>query len=197
MKILRSGDRGEALAPGLGRVPIVFRYQPLVLDSGVVVPNVLVGIHEPTGRVLVVPAQSTPRIKEARDRRKEVVIEVRVPRELEDILAVLADHFTVSPKKFSPALVRYYLRAASEDPELASRLRTLSATPLARSHRAGRLKIRCDHRLVAALDALELHPDAEGRSQLVRGAIIAAKQDILDRPAAGRAEMLRAVAAAI
>jgi len=71
MKILKEGDRSVAIAPGRGKVPVIYRYQDLRLDSGVTVKDVLVGVAEGTGEVLTIPAQSAPRIKLARSRAKE------------------------------------------------------------------------------------------------------------------------------
>ena len=92
MRILKEGDRGIALAPGEGRVPVVYEYRDITLDSGVTVREVLVGVREDTKDVLVVPAQSAPRIKAQRDAAKDATIEARVPRELEDVLGLIAAH---------------------------------------------------------------------------------------------------------
>jgi len=197
VKIIREGERGVALAPELGRVPVVYRYRDITLDSGVRVENVLVGMHDETDQVLVIPAQSTPRIKEAREAAKEEVLEARVPRELEDILALLADHYQVTAKKFSPALIRFYLHSAAGDPPLARRLERLSRVPLAQGRRAARIKVRCEARLSADVERLSQGFKQANRSDLVRGAILAAKEDVLDGRAKRRAEQLQAVAAAV
>ena len=77
MRIIQEGDRGVALAPDRGKVPVVYRYRDLVLDSGVTVKDVLVGVDEATDEVLAVPAQSTPKIKLARQASKEETFSVR------------------------------------------------------------------------------------------------------------------------
>lgn len=197
MRIIQEGERGVALSPKLGRVPVVYRYRDLVLDSGIHVSDVLVGVHEDTDQVLAIPAQSTPRIKEARKGSKDEVLEARIPRELEDVLALLADHYRVTVKKFSPALIRYYLHAALEHPPLARRIVRLSRGPLAQGKRRGRIKVRCEARLCAQVERLAGRFDRSSQSDLVRGAIVAAKEDVLDRRAKGRSEKLRAVAAAV
>lgn len=68
MKILRAGDRGHALAPERGRVEVVYEYRAIELEqTGVMVMDVLVGIDVETGEVVTIPAQSTPKLKAARD----------------------------------------------------------------------------------------------------------------------------------
>ncbi len=197
VKILREGDEGVALAPGVGRVPVVFRYQDLRLDSGTVVPDVLVGVHEASGSVLVVPAQSAARIREEREATKDEILEARVPRELHDVLALVAGHFGVSARRFAPALIRFYLRAAVEHRPLARRLARLSSAPLARGRLAGRIKVRCEPSLAEALGRVEGSVPDASPSGLVRGAIMAAKEDVLDGRGGRRYEQLEAVAAAV
>lgn len=186
-----------ALAPGDGRVPVIYEYRDLKLESGVVVPDVLVGVHEESGDVLTVPAQSTPKIKESRSAPKEAVLEARVPREFQDILGLLAEHFDANEKKLTPALIRFYLRSAVEDPRLGRRLARLSEARLAQGVRRARLRVRCESELAEKVEAVANELPGSNQSDLVRGAVLAAKEDVLDQRAARRAEKLGAVAAAV
>jgi len=197
VKIIQEGEKGIALAPESGRVPVVYKYRDLTLDSGTTVKNVLVGVHEESDEVLVIPAQSTPRIKEAREAAKEEVLEARVPRELEDILALLAEHYSVTPKKFSPAVIRFYLHSAASSPPLARRLDKLSRARLAHGKRSARIRVRCEASLSEQVTRLAATFSNANQSDLIRGAIIAAKQDILDSRAKRRSQQLEAVAAAV
>lgn len=197
MKILKEGDRGMALAPGRGQVEVVYRYGELELDSGVVVPHVLVGVDPVTEEVLVVPAQSTPRIRESREAAKEETLEVRLPRELEDVLGLLAQHLGAAPAKLSPAIVRFYLSEAAREPRLAGRLARLSRSPLATARRSASFKLRCRRDLAEALDRMSRDAEGATRSDLIRGAIVAAKEDVLDGRTRDRALALRAVAGAV
>ena len=197
VKIIQEGEKGVALSPELGRVPVVYEYRDLTLDSGTTVRSVLVGVHEESGEVLVVPAQSTPRIKEAREAAKEKTLEARVPRELEDILALLAEHYSVTPKKFSPAVIRFYLHSAASSPPLARRLDRLSRVRLAHGKRSARIRVRCEAALSEHVARMAAVFAQSNQSDLMRGAIIAAKQDVLDNRAKKRSQQLEAVAAAV
>jgi hypothetical protein len=197
VKIIQEGETGLALAPERGRVPVVYRYRDITLDSGATVRHVLVGVDEESDEVLVIPSQSTPRIKEAREAAKEEVLEARVPRELEDVLALVADRYGVSPKKFSPALIRYYLHAAAIHPPLARRLDRLSRVPLARGRRSARIRVRCEASLSREVALMAAGFADASQSDLVRGAIVAVKEDVLDNRAKRRVEELEAVAAAV
>jgi Ribbon-helix-helix protein, copG family len=197
MKILQEGDRGVALSPREGRVAVLYEYRDIELDSGVHVANVLVGVHEKTGDILTIPAQSIPRIKQARERTKDETLSARLPHELDDVLWLVADHFSVSSTKFSPALIRFYLEEATHRPRLARRLVKLSRGRLAGAKRASRITVRCDPDLAKRVGELVAALDDGNQSDLVRGAILAAKEDVLEGRARRRSERLQAVAAAV
>lgn len=198
MKILKEGDRGDALAPGRGRVPIVYEYRTVYLEaSDVDVPNVLVGVCEETDEVLVVPAQSAPRLKEARATVKDETFPVRLPAQLSDVLCLLADHFDVGTKKFLPALIRFYLAEAVRDRRLGRRLARLARRDVALDGPKLRITLRTSANLLERVDRLVRELGDVSRSDLVRGAILAAKEDVLDGRAARRAETLEAVARAV
>lgn len=198
MRILRAGDRGVGLAAGRGRVPIVYEYRTMHLEaSDVDVSNVLVGVCETTGEILVIPAQSAPKLKEAREAVKDETFPVRLPAHLGDVLWLLADHFDVGTKKFLPALIRYYLGEAVRDRRLARRLARLSESGLALEGPKLRMTLRAAPELVRKVDGLVADLDGVSRSDLVRGAILAAKEDVLDGKTTRRKEALRAVAIAV
>lgn len=197
MRILKEGDRGTALAEERGRVEVEYRYQELELDSGVRVPEVLVGVDPATGKVLTVPAQSEPRIRDARIAVKEEVLEVRVPRPLEDILELLAHRYGARASRFAPALIRYYLARAAREPQLVTRMVRLAASELAGGSRVGRLRVRCRPDVIESVDGLLEGLEGVSRSDLVRGAILAAKEDLLDGGDRPTERSVRAIAAAV
>ena len=198
MKILREGDRGYALAPDRGRVEIVYEYRTVELDeSKATVRNVLVGVDTATGQVLTVPAQSTPKLRAAREAKKEEVLSVRMPRELDDVLHLVADRYRVAPRQFAPAVIRYYLTLARVDAGMARRLNTLSRSRLATGRCRKDLRLRIPRELLAWLRDVAVAAEGATRSAMVRGAIVAAKEDVLDDRARKRQRQLEAIARAV
>lgn len=198
MKILRAGDRGQALAPERGRVEVVYEYRAVELgQTGVMVRDVLVGVDAETGEIVTIPAQSTPKLKAARDSRKDVVMSVRIPRELGDVLRLVADFFHAETDQFTPALIRYYLSAAASNEGLARRLSRLSKSRLAKGELRESLRVRVRRDLQEAVNELALRTHGVNKSDVVRGAIIAAKEDVLDGRAGKRQRELEAVALAV
>lgn len=196
MQILKEGDRGQALAEGRGRVEVVYRYRTLTLDSGVRVEDVLLGVDPATDEVVTIPAQSTPKIRQARGATKESTLPVRIPGELDDIVWLVSHEVEANPSKFGPAAVRYYLEEAVRNDGLARRLGTLSRGRLATAKARKKLTLRTDRELVQKVDAMSKCVGVT-RSDLVRGAVVALKEDVLEGRAPRRAERLRAVARAL
>ena len=198
MKILREGDRGHALAPERGRVEVVYEYRTIELEkSKAVVRNVLVGVDPETGEVLTVPAQSTPKLKAAREATKERVLSIRMPRELEDALHLVADRHRATPRQFAPALIRYYLAEASADPTVARRLCKSSTNPLASGACRANLRLRVQPDLFRWMSEFEAADADVTKSDLVRGAIVAAAEDVLDAGSEQRRRELEMIARAI
>ena len=198
MKILREGDRGYALAPERGRVEIVYEYRTVELEkSKATVSNVLVGVDAETGEVLTVPTQSMPKLKAAREAKKEEVMSVRMPRELDDVLHLVADHYRVAPSQFAPAVIRYYLTLACADTDMARRLNTLSRSRLATGRCKKDLRLRMRPELLVWLRDVAVATEGATRSAMVRGAIVAAKEDVLDDRARKRQRQLEAIAWAV
>lgn len=198
MKILREGDRGYALAPERGRVESVYEYRTVELErSKATVRNVLVGVDTETGEVLTVPAQSTPKLKAVREAKKAEVMSVRMPRELDDVLHLVADRYRVAPRQFAPAVIRYYLTLARVDAGMARRLNTLSRSRLATGRCRKDLRLRVPPELLAWLRDVAVATGGATRSAMVRGAIVAAKEDVLDDRARKRQRHLEAIARAV
>lgn len=196
MRIIEEGARGVALAAERGKVPVVFEYRDLTLDSGVVVKDILVGVDEETGEVLTIPAQSTPRIKLARQVAKNETFSVRIPLELNDVLWGVSYELGANPTKFNAALIRFYLHEATDSRTMARRLKKLSTSDLAVKASKARLTLRSDSDLLNRVKQVE-EREGVSRSDLVRGAILAMKEDVFDKPSKGRLAQLRAIAEAV
>ncbi|MDE2873164.1 MAG: hypothetical protein OXQ94_15915 [Gemmatimonadota bacterium] len=122
---------------------------------------------------------------------------VRMPRELDDVLHLVADRYRVAPRRFAPAVIRYYLTLARANADMAQRLRTLSKSPLATGRCRKDLRLRIQRELLVWLRDIAVATDGATRSDMVRGAIVAAKEDVLDDRARERQRQLEAIARAV
>lgn len=200
LKIWHQGEHSEALcATCKGWRATTFQYRPFLLEkSKVVVPDVLVGVCGACDETIDLPHQSMPKLKEAR-RKEPSRVDARIPKELRDVIGVLATDFGGEPEPFAGGVLRYYMQAMTEDRALARRICTLSTSREATGTPGGRLAFRLDKRLLA--EALASMTSMNGspatyKSALVRGIIVAAKHDAYDKPNKSRVSALKAIAAA-
>ena len=197
LKIWHQGEQSEALCPTCKDWrPTTFKYRPFMLEkSKIEVPDVLVGVCNACDETIDLPHQSMPKLKEAL-RKEPGRVDARIPKELRDVIGVLATDFGGEPEPFAGGVLRYYMQEMTEDPALAKRIRVLSLSGEALGTPGGRLAFRLDKRLlVKALASLQ-GPKAGDKSALVRGIIVAAKHDAYDKPNKARVSALRAIAAA-
>jgi hypothetical protein len=195
MRILKSGDPLVAICERCEEVVAgTYQYRPFPLEkSGVVVPNVLVGVCGTCGEIVSLPAQSTPRLKEARERQMEKV-PLRFSRELEDVLGLVSASLAAPMTAVPGMLVRYYLEIARRDPGLRRRIVRALDNPILKQPRDARAAVSVN---ADSLDAVEQQMAEEGvlnRSDLFRGMLMVAGEDILDNRAPKRRETLMELA---
>lgn len=197
MRILREGDRGEGLCPECRRrVATRYTYRTVHLEqSEVDVANVLVGVCELCGETASIPAQSTPKLKEARE-EKTVVLNARIPHHLDDVLRLLADHFDVPSWSFRSGLVRFYLHELAENDGFARRVKRLAESGLAKGPAASKLSVRTSRQLASAAWERAREAGLRTRTGMLKGLILAGYEDVLEGRAPRRAEVLEGIAAA-
>lgn len=199
MRILREGEREEGLCPVCEAwCPTVFEYRTVRLeDSSVAVDDVLVGVCEGCGEVVSIPPQSTPRLREARAARKEHTLEARIPRHLEDVVFVISERLDVSPVALRGAIVRYYLDEIRRKPDTARRVERLARSELAGGACDARISVRVDRDAWKAAWVAARDAGVRSRADVIRGVLVAAKEDLIDGRAKARRRDLERLAAAM
>ena len=197
--LVRQGDESSAICHKCRKVrPTRYEYRTVHLEkSKIDVPDVLVGVCQTCDATVMLPHQSTPRIREARQTFPSRV-DARIPKELRDVIGMLASEFGGSPEPFAGGMLRYYLALMAHDSTLAKRVGKLANSFVAEGTPGGRIAFRLDRSLMDnALATVNAKSDIVDQSGLIRGIIAAAKEDTFDRPVVKRAEALRAIALAI
>jgi hypothetical protein len=182
MQIWREGDRSEAICHGCRkRVETRFEVRTVRLpESGIDVPDVLAAACMECGETAAIPAQSSPRLKEARERRKAEELEARIPTHLDDVVHLLADHYAAAVASFRPSLLRFYLREVAGDDVFAARVKALSATELARGRARSRVSLRAPEELLRSARERARAAGIDSDADLIRGILLAAKEDVLE-----------------
>lgn len=195
MRILKSGDRLEAICERCGDlVEGTYQYRSVPLHkTGVTVPNVLVGVCDVCEEIISIPSQSTPRLKEARERHIEKV-PLRLSRELEDVVRLVADSLHAPADAVTGLVLRYYLNLARHEKSLLRRVARALQDPIVKQPQTVRASVNVD---ADALKEVEREMVTEGihhRSDLMRGFLVVAGEDVLDNRAPRRRETLQELA---
>lgn len=149
-------------------------------EDGIDAHGVLADVCDRCDAVVALPAQVTPRMYEARQARKEEQLEARIPTHLEDVIYLLAHEFFTPVQAFRPAVLRFYLGELLNDPALAQRVRLLSESDMADAPARARVSLRVPAELLAAVRETARAAGIAKDSDLVRGLLLAAKEDVLD-----------------
>ena len=165
-------------------------------ERGINVPGVLLNICERCDQVATIPAQSSLRMLEARVPLKEEQLEARIPTHLEDVIYLLAWEFAAPVQAFRPAVLRFYLAELMRDPALAERVRLLAASDLANAPARARVSLRVPAELLEDARAAARAAGIAKDSDLVRGLLLAAQDDVLDRRHPERIQRLSGAAQA-
>lgn len=196
MRILRQGDKGQAICRDCRRrVSTTYEYRVVHLEkTDVDVPDVLVGTCDECGKVVSIPAQSTPKLKEARD-AKEATINARIPKHLDDVLHLIADRYAAPSRAFCSVLFRYYLHQVASSEPFARRVGRLSKQDLAKGKADARVSLRLSEELWEDAWAVAREAGVRNRSDLLKGVIIAAMEDSTTGRAPARRKVLEEIAA--
>ena len=188
MHLYREGDRSEAICHACEkRVTTHFAVRTLHLpESGIDVPDVLAAVCNECGGVAAIPAQSAPKLREARERRKAEELEARIPSHLDDVVHLLSDHYAAPVASFRPSLLRFYLREVASDAELAGRVKTLAGSELAQGRARARVSLRAPEGLLRDVRGRAREVGIASDADLIRGILLAAKEDVLEGAAPER-----------
>jgi hypothetical protein len=165
-------------------------------QSGVDVVGALMVVCDRCDNIVAIPAQSTYRVREARVPLKEEQLEARIPTHLEDVVFMLADEFAAPVQAFRPAVLRFYLAELMRDPTLAERVRLLAESELADAPARARVSLRVPAELLEDARAAARAAGIARDSDLIRGLLLAAKEDVLDRRHPERIQRLSGAAQA-
>lgn len=197
-KFWRAGDRSRALCEHCGGiVETRFEYRTYSLtEPRVDVPDVLVAVCSVCDGVAAVPYQSSPKLNEAR-RAAEAALEARIPKHLEDVLAVVASHYGRNDSEFRGVILRYYLHAMGESDALARHIRELASGELASGPADERLSLKIQQPVLNRAWETARNAGMRSKTEMVKGAIIAAAEDLDTREGRKRRETLSEMAASV
>jgi hypothetical protein len=194
----KPGDRSRAICEACTKVVETrFEYRTFDLQQPRVdVPDVLVGVCTECDRTVTVPFQSSPRLNAAR-KPPEAPLEARIPKHLEDVLAVVASHYGRNDSEFRAVVLRYYLHALGGNAALADHLRELAAHPLAKGPASARLSLKVQEPVLTRAWESARNAGVRTKTEMLKGAIIAAAEDLAGQAGRQRRTALAEMAASV
>ncbi len=182
IRLLNAGDRARVPCEQCGAMrEIEYQYRPLVLEkTKVTVPNVLLGVCLECDEAVSVPAQSIPRIKEARQRQMKEQ-NARISFELEDRLNMIAAEVDARPEPFKGALFRYALARVVHDKRFARQVWKQAQSPNQKGTAGARVKFRAEIDIPQQAMVMANLAGVHDLSSVLRGAILTV-DGLLARP---------------
>lgn len=196
MRILKENDQTTGLCESCKtRVLVTYKYRSVFLKKTKAdVPNVLVGVCDNCDEIISIPAQSFPRLKEARE-KAEKRIEVRIPYELDDIIRLISDYYNVTDSDFRSSLLRFYLYKFVQSDSLVRRIKRLSRNELAHLKARARVSMRVSDSLWNDAWVVAHQAGIDNWSSVIKGIILVAQEDVFSDRAPKRREELECIAA--
>lgn len=166
-------------------------------QSSVDVDDVLVAVCPTCDRITSIPAQSEPRLREARERAADERMESRVTHAADDAFRAIASELSAHESVLRSRLVTYYLRKLQREPALVELVVQYSRGTLARGPRSARFAARVRDEDLSPVQAALTQRFGATYSDLTIGIIGLAASDILVHRTNARAEELRVIAGAL
>lgn len=197
MKIWKDGDKSRVLCPSCQRkTNVVFKRRSVTQSApAVTAEDVQVAVCEECDQVAMIPHQSMPKLRAAIQKPKET-LNARIPAHLEDVLYLLIDRVADGRKNGTSPVLKYLLHEFGSNPKYARRVKHHLEDDIAQGHVAADVSVRVPSYILLAVDEMAKLVGIANRSEVVRGILASAKEDILesgDPDLLG--EMQRAIAA--
>lgn len=160
------------------------------------VPDVLVAVCTVCDEIVAVPFQSSPKLNEVR-KADDAHLEARIPKHLEDVLAVVGSHYGRNDGEFRAAVLRHYLHTVGENDQLARRVRDLAQADLAKGKATGRLSLKVQKSVLERAWARSKKAGVRKRTDMLKGTIVAAVEDLEGASGRKRRETLEGLAATV
>ena len=181
MKILKEGDKGQGICHHCQkRVNKTYLIRDVPFEDGAgVVNGVLAGVCDECDRVISTPAQSTPRIREALE-KKERSLEVRVPKHLIDILMLTASQLGVHQRSFNNELLKVYVSGLVKEKAKAKKLKNFLSSDLAiGAKNTDRISFKVSESFFSKIENLQQLSDLKNTSDLIRCIVLQINEDFL------------------
>jgi hypothetical protein len=182
MRILQEGEKSKAICNSCEELRgITYVYKDYTLKSGLKVPNVLQGICDDCGKAVTIPSQSTPKIKQYLE-EKDVSLEVRIPRILEDVLYNIGYKSHLEVSQALKYIINFYSRKFNEPHNASNKkifMHFIEDHPLLKDSRKSRISLRISKSVDDKINDLAAEFSLN-KSQYILSLLLKAKEDLIE-----------------
>ena len=182
MRILQEGEKSKAICNTCEELRgITYLYKDFTLKNGTKVPNVLQGICDKCGKAATIPAQSTPKIKQYLE-AKDVSLEVRIPRILEDVLYNIGYKSHLEASQTLKYIINFYTRKLQEPHSASARrifMNFINEHPLFKDSQKSRISLRISKTVDDKINGLAAEFSLN-KSQYILSLLHKAKVDLIE-----------------
>lgn len=182
MKIYKEGDKSKAICPDCGMVETTFRTRDVTIKgSSATAKNILTGVCSKCEKVISIPQQSSPYIKEALHKERKP-LEVRLPQHFNDILAnasiKIGGEYTSSLVNF---LIKYYIHSLYNDSKALNKLLKVyeKSALMDKTKSSNRLSVKIDEKILNELKEIRIHSSFKNETEVVKAIVLKINDDIV------------------
>jgi len=182
MKIYKEGDKSKAICPDCGMVETVFMSRDVpIKGTAMTAKNILAGVCSQCEKVISIPQQSAPYVKEALHKERKP-LEVRIPQHFNDILAnasiKIGGEYTSSLVNF---LIKYYIHSLYDDARAISRLSKVyeNSALMDKTKSNNRLSVKIDKKILNELKEIRIHSNFKNETEVVKAIVLKINDDIV------------------
>jgi hypothetical protein len=179
MRVIREGERGKAGCPFDEKlVSITYRLSDVPSSSGKPVRGVLAGVCDTCGKVISVPQQSVPRIREQLTAARKP-LEARLPVHVVDLFYSSCSELGGSDRwqDWEIPMLRYYVNWLAHSKDKKSIVERWLGSPVAKGRANDRISAKVDVRFYDAIKKLSGEVEVK-TSDLLKAVILQMADDV-------------------
>ncbi len=162
-------------------------------DGNGLAKNVLVGVCEGCGQVILMPHQSTPSVKKQYEVQRKA-LESRVPAHMIDILNLVSFELS-GGTEFVPNLVKFYLHSLSNNSICSSGIAAYLQSELAQGKAQKRLSLK-GRQVSEQMAQLKAMTNIKSTTDLLKGIVLKIHDDLLVNRDENTIKQLKSIVAA-
>lgn len=180
MRFVKEGEKGKAICNSCGLTTTTYLLRDVDFsDKSGTVKGILAGVCDVCNEVIVIPAQSTAKIKTEYNKVRKS-IEVRVPAHYVDILDMACQKIDSNlDESFFKALVIYYIHSLNMMKFPAKDFEKLLNSDIAKAKSSKRLSFKITEKTEKEFISLISSLGLKNKSDIIKGIILKINEDIV------------------